>query len=369
MFQSGKKVLIALFAVVFAVSGYYSYIRWIRKPPLPDGLVLTNGRIEGDLVAVASKFPGRIKRLLVREGANVVAGQKLAELDDDQARAKAEQAYEAVSACEDKVRSESASLGVLKEEVPLTIKAAGAGVAHAEAQVAMAGATEAQAARDAKRFNEMVLEGAASRRRGEQARLALEEAKSEMASSRSALVQSEKELDRARLGRQEINARQDGLRALKAECGKAAAALVGARSVCSDLTIVAPSPGVVTTRIADEGEVVAEGSPLLEIVDMDRLYLKAYVPERLIGKVRLGLPARIFVDAYPGRHFDAVVRYISSTAEFTPKEVQTRDERVNLVYAVKLFLVSNPGHILTPGMPADALIKWKAGTPWENPRW
>jgi HlyD family secretion protein len=98
-------------------------------------------------------------------------------------------------------------------------------------------------------------------------------------------------------------------------------------------------------------------------------YVKAYVPENQIGKVKLGLPAKVYVDAYPNQPFDATVRYIASDAEFTPKEVQTPDERVKLVYAVKLYLKENPGHRLTPGMPADAIIRWKEGVPWRRPQY
>jgi HlyD family secretion protein len=102
-------------------------------------------------------------------------------------------------------------------------------------------------------------------------------------------------------------------------------------------------------------------------VDLDRLYLKVYVAEAEIGKLRLGIPARIYTDAFPDTPFEAVVRYIASSAEFTPKEVQTQDERVKLVYAVKLYVTSNPGHRLTPGLPADAVIQWKEGATWAKP--
>jgi len=122
-------------------------------------------------------------------------------------------------------------------------------------------------------------------------------------------------------------------------------------------------------RLIDVGEVVGAGAPLLDIVDMDRLYLKVYVPEKVIGKVRLGLSARVYIDAYPDQYFPATVRYISSRAEFTPKEVQTPDERVKLIYAVKLYLDENPEYRLTPGLPADAIIRWQEDTPWVKPRW
>lgn len=95
---------------------------------------------------------------------------------------------------------------------------------------------------------------------------------------------------------------------------------------------------------------------LLEIVNLQRLYLKVYVPEKQIGG-HLGLPARLYTDAFPDQPFPATVRYIASQAEITPKEVQTPDERVKLVYAIKLYLEENPQSRLTPGLPADAIIR------------
>jgi HlyD family secretion protein len=150
---------------------------------------------------------------------------------------------------------------------------------------------------------------------------------------------------------------------------QAEAVLSESQSVLDDFKIAAPSSGMITTRLADAGEVVAAGSPLFDIVDLDRLYLKVYVPEIFIGKLRLGLPARIYIDAFADRYFDATVKYIASNAQFTPKEVQTPDERVKLVYAVKLYLKNNPDHRLSPGLPADAIIQWKEGTPWAGPQW
>ena len=142
-----------------------------------------------------------------------------------------------------------------------------------------------------------------------------------------------------------------------------------AQSAMDDLTIHAPATGVITTRIVDSGEVIAAGSPLFDIVNLDRLYLKVYIAEKEIGKVRLGLSARVYTDAFADKSFPATLRYIASRAEFTPKEVQTPDERVKLVYAVKLYLDQNPEHCLTPGLPADAMIRWQEDAPWAKPRW
>jgi len=121
-------------------------------------------------------------------------------------------------------------------------------------------------------------------------------------------------------------------------------------------TLRAPANGLVTERMVHPGELAAPGAPLLTLADLDQVTLTVYVPEDEIGQVRLGDSVEVSVDAFPGRIFHGRVTYIAHEAEFTPKNVQTRKERVNLVFAVKVQL-ANPDHALKPGMPADAIIK------------
>ena len=213
--------------------------------------------------------------------------------------------------------------------------------------------------------------------------LAWTTARNELIVAEAAVTKSIKLLAESKLGEDRIRSKEDDIQALVAERAAAAAfevecvalksqaeaALAEQQSVLEDLSIIAPSPGIITNRVADKGEVVAAGAPLFSLVNLDQLYLKVYIPEPNIGKVRIGLKARIHTDSFPERPFDATVRYISSRAEFTPKEVQTPDERVKLVYAVKLYLDDNPDHCLTPGMPADAVIRWKENATWAQPIW
>lgn len=118
-------------------------------------------------------------------------------------------------------------------------------------------------------------------------------------------------------------------------------------------TLYAPRSGVVVARPVHRGEVVTPGTPLLKIADLDQVTLTVYVPEDKIGHVRLGDAVAVSVDSFPGRTFSGRVTYIADRAEFTPKNVQTPEERINMVFAVKITL-PNPGHDLKPGMPADA---------------
>jgi len=363
-----KPITLAALAVVLGGSGYVALDRWVLNQRLPDGLIQANGRIEGDHVTIASKFPGRVQELLVREGATVTQGQVLIRLDDSQTAARVQQARHAAEALEAQVQAAHTNLAILNLDVPLAIERAEAQVAKAKDTVDKALSVEREARGDAQRFRDLAEKDEASIQQRDQATMRWEVARKEIASSRSALTQAKKELAQAELGWKRIRAKESDVSALESQRDQAYAVLDEVESVLKDLTIVAPTNGTVTTRMVDVGEVIAAGTPLLELVNLDRLYLKVYVPEVQIGKLRLDLPARIYTDAFPEQPFEAMVRYIASKAEFTPKEVQTPDERVKLIYAVKLYLKDNPDHRLTPGLPADAIVRWKEDVAWARPR-
>lgn len=365
---SRKPVVLVSLVVVLIGSGYVVFDRCVLNSGLPDGLIQANGRIEGDHVTVASKFPGRIKELLVREGAPVTAGQVVIRLDDVQRRAKVDQAKHAAEAMEAQVQAVHTQLAVLNLDVPLSIETADAQMARAKALWDKALAVEKEAKSDAERFRLLADKDEASIQQRDQAQMRWDVAHNEVAAALSGLTQAKKQLAQAELGWNRIKAKEQEVASLERQRDQAYAALDEAESVLNDFTITAPTSGTVTTRMVDVGEVIKDGAPLLELVDLDRLYLKVYVPEVQIGKLRLDLPARIFTDAFPEQPFDATVRYIASKAEFTPKEVQTPDERVKLIYAVKLYVTTNPDHRLTPGLPADAIIRWKEEVAWVKPR-
>jgi HlyD family secretion protein len=364
----GGPISLAL-AVTVLAGLYFAYNHLFHQAPLPEGLIQANGRIEGDHITVSSKFSGRIQSLPVHEGDVVKSGQVLIVLDDTQARIRATQAEKAVATLRARVEALQMDLEVMRKEVPLAIDAAKAEVAHGTAIAAKAEATEQQARRDALRQQQLVSQGAASRQREEQAELALTAAHDDLSASRTAVTRAQKQLAQVELGWERINVKEGELKAVRAQLEQSEANLAEAESILSDLVIKAPSDGVILTHIADVGEMAVPGTPLLDLVDLDHLYLKVYVPEVEIGKLRLGLPARIRTDCFPDRDIPAAVRMISARAEFTPKEVQTHDERTKLVYAVKLYLDENPDHSLTPGMPADAIIRWKEDVEWAAPRW
>lgn len=303
--------------------GYGAYEYAASRAALPEGLIQANGRIEGDPVTVASKVAGKIAAIEAREGDAVKTGQLLVRLDDAQLRARVDQVGAAVETLESQLAGAKVGLDLLRKELPLTVDAARAGVGRAQAAAAMAETSEKQARREAERQRELVARGFASAQQSERAQLALDSAVSELTAVREALVQSQKQLALAELGRERIRAKEAEVSALQAQLRQAKATLAEAESLLFDLTIHAPAAGVVLVRAREPGEVVSAGAPILDLVDLDQLYLKVYVAEVHIGKLRRGLPARIYTDAFPDQPFEATVRYISSRAEFTPKEVQT----------------------------------------------
>ena len=152
-----------------------------------------------------------------------------------------------------------------------------------------------------------------------------------------------------------IGATPEQIAAVEAQVEVARAALALLVVQVDKLGLQAPISGLVLEMPVHVGELAAPGAPLATLADLDNMTLTIFVPENEIGKVLIGLPVSVTVDAYPDRTFPGTVSFIASQAEFTPKNVQTREERVNMVFAVKVKLPNND-HALKPGMPADAVI-------------
>jgi HlyD family secretion protein len=363
-----KKLLASITAVAVVLSvAAYQYVE--RSRQLPEGLIQANGRIEGDTIIIASKQAGRIHSVHVHEGDPVEAGQVLVELDDRAARARVAEAESSKATADARAAQSRAEYEVLCAEVPHGIRAAKAALAASEAALQQAQASERQAERDRQRYSTLAESDSVGWETAEQAALRWDLARNQVNAASAAVDQARQSLANAEIGPTRIAAKRAQLESSEAGARAAEARLHEAQSVLADLTVTSPADGAVTMRLADVGEVVNAGTPLLEVVNLDQLYLEVFVPEVEIGKVRLGLPARVYLDAFPDTPFAAEVRNIAARAEFTPKEIQTANERVNLVYAVKVYFLENPEHRLTPGQPADAVIRWQEHTPWAKPRW
>lgn len=313
------------------------------QSPGSDGLSVVSGRIEGDPVVVAAKVSGRIVALQVSEGDAVEPGQPIAEIGAEQIRARADQA----------AATATAALSAL-EAARAAAQGARNHFRHAQAGRSAAAARQAKVARDVERAEVLFKQGVLARAELDDARTARDVAAADLRAADEQAVAAARAIESA----------DAQIAAAEAQAQAAQAALEESRATLADTRVLSPARGVVTTKVAEQGEVLAVGAPIVVITDLDRLHMKAYVPEAEIGRIKIGDPAHINVDAFRAQPFPARVWEIASQSEFTPKEVQTREERVKQVVAVKLYLETNPNHALVPGMPADAVIRWKPEAPW-----
>jgi HlyD family secretion protein len=375
----GLKVA-AVVALVIAVGLAATWAARHGGPP-PHELAVT-GTIEATQVDVSAKITGRVVARTVREGQPVERGQLLARLDATELTAELRRAEAAVRTAEAQLRDLEA--GARREE----IQEAEARAARAEAQLKdllagpraqeiekaraalrNASATREWTERDYQRARVLSAKELIAAQEVDRARQAYEVAVANEQSAREqlALVEAgprEHEIEAARhevaAARERVRLlragpRADAVAAARAQVAEAGAARALAEARLAETRIVSPITGVVLRKNVEPGETVTPGTSILTLMDPSDLWLRAYVAETDVGRIRIGQPARVTVDAYPARTFSGAITEIASEAEFTPKNVQTKKERVNLVFRIKIGL-RNEGGILKPGLPADAEV-------------
>lgn len=356
----------AVLVVALAAGGVLAW-SLLRQPGLPDGVLAGDGRIEAIEVAVASKVTGRIVEMQVREGDRVRAGDLIAVLSAEEIQRRVEQAESHAAAAEAQLRQRDEETRARLTEAQARLRAARERLQQTRTRVGTLEHHLDKTRADHARNQELVTQGFLSERQLANSENALRQGEGDLAEARrlAAAAQAEVEGAQATLAGLERQ-RPALLQALQQEAGAARAARDELKVARDELRVVAPVEGTVITRASQAGELVSPGKPIVVLADVARPYLRVYLPEREIGKVKLGDSARVYVDSFPDRPFDAVVVEVANKAEFTPKDVHMPDERATLVYAVKLE-IGNPQGVLKPGMPASAHIRWRPAVPWPPP--
>lgn len=297
-----------------------------------DGTIHLNGRIEAPMVDLGPKVPGRVTEVFVREGDRVKAGALLVRLDLGETAIAVEREQAGVRSAE--AREQDLQSGSRESEVQVI-----------QAELADRRAAVALAAKETERQRFLLDRKVGTQRDYDRARTELERA-------RAAQRVSEERLELVREG-----TRRDQTRAAHADTERAAAVLKQSVAVARENEIRAPADGVIVHRLAEPGQLVGAGQPAMTMAFANRLYVRTFIPETKLGRVRMGTPARVTVDAFPGREFPARITEIAPEAEFTPKAVETKAERVNLVYAAKADLDRGWNEPLVPGQPAEITVK------------
>lgn len=330
-------------------------------PPASPSVVTASGRIEGRDVTLAPKdIQGRVKTLLADEGQTVKRGQILAELDAAQVEARAAAVRANLAALDGQIAQAALDVRYTLKSNDASIAGAAAAVSTAEARVDRAGAVLSNATADYRRATSLLRDGAIAQQTLDQSEMVWRTSQADLDAARRDLAHAQASLAQARAVADAIGLKRQQVRTLEQTRGAVVAQLAEAEANLAERQIVAPIDGVILSRTVEVGDVVSPGSPVFQMVDMSRLYLKVYIPEPDIAKLRLGDPADVSVDAFPNRTFAARISRISEQAEFTPKNVETAEERLKLVFGVELAFVT-PDSLLKPGMPADCVIHWQPG--------
>jgi len=386
-----KRIIVVLIVLLAAgVAGMYMYRGMGRTN---TGRIVVSGNIELTEVNIAFKTAGRLIERTVDEGDGVKKAQIVARLDRDQLMAEREREAAGLASAETQLAQSETSLEWEKANLAADIEQRQADLASNEARLAelnngarpqekldaRAAVDAAQseldrAKRDWDRAQTLYKNDDISTAQFDQYRNRWESAEATLKSmtEREALVlagpraevikaqEGQVERARAALKMAEANAlemkrREQDLATRRAEIARARASLALIDSQLADTIAISPVDGVVLVKAADVGEVLAPGTTVVTVGDIDHPWLRGYVNETDLGKVKLGAKAKVTTDSYPGKVYPGRVTFISSEAEFTPKQIQTEQERVKLVYRIKIEM-DNPQRELKSNMPADAEI-------------
>lgn len=296
------------------------------KAAKPDG----SGTIECTQVQVSAQVAGRLLALPPREGMTVKKGELAARLDTTDYELK-----------RDELRA-----GLAQAQAQLDLSLAGArdeDVRRARAQLAEAQAAAKSAQTDLARMRRLFEKQTVTQKQ-------LDDAQS-LADRTAAAADAAEQA----LARQVRGNRQEEIRMAQAQLDQAKARLAQMEKAIADCTVTIPATGFVTLRNREEGEYVTPGAPLATLSLLDEVWLSVYIPETRLGKVKLGQSARVRIDGDP-KEYPGTVTFVAGEAEFTPRNVQTPEERAKLVYRVKITL-PNPQGVFKPGMPADGYLE------------
>lgn len=368
---------------------------WLNQPKA--GELKVSGLIEGYETDVGAKTPGRIDEVTVREGDGVKKGQLLVRLDDSEIQAQMRGAIARITAAQQQARQAQLQLRVLRGQITQAqlalqqskgdaegrVNQADAQVATVQAQLAQAQATVTSAQSDLRlaqlnrnRFAQLLKEGATSQQQFDQAQASFESAQANLNARNASVVAARRQVNAAQgaliqtqtatlnpqlrdsqlsVVREQFAQAQSQLAGAQAEVVNAEATKAQLQAQIGYLNILSPISGVVTSRSVEPGAVVTAGKTLLSLIDLDRVYLRGYVPEGSIGKVRVGQQARVYLDSDSTKPYTAHIAAIDPKASFTPENIYFKDERVKQVFGVKI-VIDQPAGYVKPGMPADAEI-------------
>ena len=309
--------------------------------PPPSNTLRVSGHVEATETRLTPDAGGRILTFTLEEGDRVEAGQKILTLDPRDVELALDRARA------DRAQAEANLRLVMAGARAEDIRQAESQVSAAEADVSAAEAELTSAEQDLQRFETLLTSNSGSRKQRDDAATRRDVAKDRLAATQSRVRASQQALARLKAG-----ARKEEIEVARASVTAADAQIATLDKSLADTVLLSPVTGTVTEKLVEAGEVIAPRTPVAVVANLEDAWADVFVPEPAVPRLRLGQPAQLFTDA-GGAPIGGSVSYISPKAEFTPRNVQTADERSKLVYRVRI-AVDNKAGILKQGMPVEA---------------
>jgi len=385
-------LVVLLILIAAGVAAFFHF----RNLQSNEGVLRASGTIEATRVDVSFQIGGRVAEVIAVEGQALKAGDVLAHLDNKELRAHYNQILASIDVVLSQILQQESTVDMRRDVVEsvinqsnsqteaarMTVERTRNGTRPEDIRVAEALTVQAEAdlerrKSDFQRISGLKEKGVASQQEFDAAQSAYRMAETVVAAARERqalakegsrredLAEAEAQLKAAQAGtavaeagRKSVKIERLAVETLRAHQRELEAQLDAARTQLTYTEIHAPLDGVVLTKNIESGEVVSPGTPVVSIANINALWMNIYIPESQTGLIKLGQAVRVHVDSFPNETFNGKISFVSSESEFTPKTIQTPEERIKLVYRAKVTL-ENTGQRLKPGMPADAEILLK----------
>ncbi|MEA1893345.1 MAG: HlyD family efflux transporter periplasmic adaptor subunit [Campylobacterota bacterium] len=363
-----KYGLVSVITILLAMSVLFIYKK-INPQTLPDNLISGMGRLDGDIILLNTKYPGRIQEILVEDSQEIKKGEVVASLQSDEYQAKLRAINRSINSAKDGLIAMEYEYDIAKESIPIEIKRASEAVEISISQknelndsISSLKEVVEQDKRDYTRTEALYKKELIGKQKLELVKLKLLSDTNQLSGLKQKKVQLEKSIiiakDTVKLAqtqkkkllsiRANINATQNKIEALKANREEL-------KIIISQLTIKSPIDGVVIEKVANVGEVIGSGMIVATLIEPSSLYLKMFVDTLENGKITIGNKAVIFLDSNPNIAIDAKVVKIAQKAEFTPKEVNVKSDRIQHMYAVHIKPIKT-NKLFKIGLPAIGVI-------------
>jgi HlyD family secretion protein len=343
--------------VLILIAGYKIFTHQAK-----NNYLTVSGRVEADEIEINARIPGKLESLYIQDGSQVKKDDILAVIEDKELQSKSRQTLGAIDELNEKIRAAGLDLDYTVRDVEQSIDEADKLLSIANARVNQAESRKQNAEKEFKRYSNLIGKEVVPREKFDSVKLSYELAREDWTAALKEAEKAQIAQAKAENLKKLVNVKKREILAMNKALGQMRESLEQVNINIGYSQVKAPSDGTILRKVAEAGEVLFQGSVIGIMINPRDVHVKTYVPEKYVGRISMDMKADVFTDAYPDHPFSGVVCFISDKSEFTPKEVQSYEERIKQVFAVKICFSGKdtPMYkgkkfytILKKGMPVD----------------